>query len=356
WATWEDEKNRSHQKYIRLKTRFRDAVEFAAGVQAKLDTGHSDPAGLSAVAASDPATPESPVEPHVPVTQEPAHVPVTREPAPVPAARRKPRAPRAKPATATATAAVPAEKHSRAQRAQGRRVNYAESGGESSDGDGAGNDYHIERPDRPTAAAAAADAAGGESDDSEISFNPAAIAPAPKAPARRPAPRRPRKSVRELDAELATRPARKSRARAMVEDTSAATDGAHGAVDGGIGDRADRAVDGGAGDRANSPPKRKRAAAAAAAPKTRDGNDATSNGVSEGLGAAATAAGGVTSHAMALKKKRKLNLSRMCNLLGIASDRPAAAASAQAVKFAVPKIRVSTTAAAAEPDTAADSD
>ncbi|KAJ2711004.1 hypothetical protein H4R19_003466, partial [Coemansia spiralis] len=47
WATWEDEKTRTHEKYIRLKARFRDAVEFAAGVQARLDSG-------------GPATPESP--------------------------------------------------------------------------------------------------------------------------------------------------------------------------------------------------------------------------------------------------------------------------------------------------------
>ncbi|KAJ1815975.1 hypothetical protein LPJ56_002491, partial [Coemansia sp. RSA 2599] len=37
WSAWESEKNRNHQKYLKLKDRFREAVDFAADAQVQLE-------------------------------------------------------------------------------------------------------------------------------------------------------------------------------------------------------------------------------------------------------------------------------------------------------------------------------
>ncbi|KAJ1826590.1 hypothetical protein LPJ73_008971, partial [Coemansia sp. RSA 2703] len=37
WAAWESEKNRNHEKYLKLKDRFREAVDYADDIQVKLD-------------------------------------------------------------------------------------------------------------------------------------------------------------------------------------------------------------------------------------------------------------------------------------------------------------------------------
>ncbi|KAJ2766422.1 hypothetical protein IWQ57_004368, partial [Coemansia nantahalensis] len=130
WAAWEDEKTKSHERYIRLKARFRDAVEFAAGVQARLDGGA-------------PATPESPEGAVAAATRTVDALALAPEPAPDAGPAR------------TVDAPAPARKP-RARRAPATKAGRAEP--------------------------AAATADDNDSDDSEISFNPAAMAP--KAPAR----------------------------------------------------------------------------------------------------------------------------------------------------------------------------
>ncbi|KAJ2610465.1 hypothetical protein H4S08_003603 [Coemansia sp. RSA 1365] len=383
WAAWEQEKNRNHQKYLRLRTKFRDAVEFAADAQLKFDSERAN-----ADAASFSIDAESALS--LPVTKESADVDEevssagtkSKPKSGAPKAngqktqRRKAPARRAKEAIATSKVVESAESTEqptqiregsgspqpapRARRSQRRAPpNYAESG-DNSDGDAADDPSKNHLPSADTTSGNMVHASAVEdSSDSEISFNPAAIAAAepaaPESPAIEPpaaAPRRRRgalrakKSTQELNAELRTQPARK-RASSSIQDP------------------ADDSIETTEG----SPPKRRRgvarpAPATAAKGRSRNSKLATVTSepantsaqlVSETV-AAETTGLGVTA---ALKKKRKLNLSRMRNLLGISSDRPsvAAAAGTHAVKFNVPKIRTGSTHATAADDTAsADSD
>ncbi|KAJ2776230.1 hypothetical protein H4R18_005781 [Coemansia javaensis] len=317
WAAWEDEKTRAHQKYLRLKSRFRDAVEFAAGVQATLETTAAGELEPSAPAAAE-------LEPPAPAAADAG--PAEPEPA-APVNGRSHAAP-AGPGSGSAASTRAARRPRRP-----RRPRYAGSGDDSND-----SDYGAaQQPDN------AAPAAAADSDDSEITFNPAVIAPAepppppppPPLPRRRLAPRV-RKSARELDAELATRPARRPPApapapasppkRRRAAQTAAAQPEPEPEPE----------------PQGPEPPKRRRRAAPAAAVQEPDPEPAAEPEPA----------------ADALKKKRRLNLSRMRNLLGLSAGAGAgagaatAAAGAQAIKFAVPKIRAT---AAAQPE-AADSD
>ncbi|KAJ2804336.1 hypothetical protein H4R20_002549 [Coemansia guatemalensis] len=370
WAAWEQEKNRNHQKYLRLRTKFRDAVEFAADAQLKFDSerANTDVTSFSIDTGSALAQP---------ATTEPAHVDVEvpgSKPKPGTAKangqktqRRKAPARRAKDTATTAKTASFAEPTEgpaksredsgspqpapRGRRTQRRaRPNYAESG-DSSDGDTADAPPEQQVPPADAASGDMARASPAEdSTDSEISFNPAAIAaaeppaiePPAAAPKRRRGAVRAKKSTEELNAELRTQPARKRANSSMQDSADANTEPAEA-----------------------SPPKRRRGApkpTTTAAKGRSRGSKAIAavvaseptQLVSEATAVESTGLGG----AAALKKKRKLNLSRMRNLLGISSERPSAAtAGPQAIKFNVPKIRSGSTHAAAADDTAsADSD
>ncbi|KAJ2819344.1 hypothetical protein GGI24_004817, partial [Coemansia furcata] len=179
---------------------------------------------------------------------------------------------------------------------------------------------------------------GNESDDSEITFNiapPPAPSPAPvpaPAPVSKPpapkrggngtrAPRR-KKSVAELSAELHTQPARK---RATSSAATAVVDVEVAALS--------------INDSVEAPPARR------PSPKRKQPG-ATTTAFAQPVVESSESGEG----AAGLKKKRKLNLSRMRSLMGITADRSAAsAANAQAVKFAVPRIRAAANAATPAP-------
>ncbi|KAJ2079639.1 hypothetical protein H4R24_003640 [Coemansia sp. RSA 988] len=375
WSAWEQEKNRNHQKYLRLRTKFRDAVEFAADAQLKFDSERAnvDDTTFSADAESALARPVV-KEPSIADVEIPSAANKSKPAAPrtngQKTQRRKAPARRAKDSVATTKTtsfAEPTEEPihtreasgspppaSRSRRSQRRAPpNYAESGNSSDDGTA----YAPPKQKTLSAEVTSNDITRAsppeDSSDSEISFNPAAIAaaePAVAEPAavvskRRRGVARAKKSTEELNAELQTKPARK-RANTSTQDPA----------------------DPNAETAEGSPPKRRRGeprSATTAAPKGRSrGSKAAAAAsvstskpvqlVPEAAAAESVNLGG----AIALKKKRKLNLSRMRNLLGITSDRPSAAASGtQAIKFTVPKIRSGSTHAVAADDTAsADSD
>ncbi|KAJ2159565.1 hypothetical protein GGF46_002927 [Coemansia sp. RSA 552] len=301
WQAWEDEKHKAHEKYLALKSRFRQAVDFAANVQVKLDSERD--AAPAADADDPPAAVSPPAKP-----------------------RRKAPAKRTKPPVKAAAAPelqVPRPRRSAARKAPAA---YAESADDDDD------------EGQPAAAALGGMACNTSdaSDDSEISFNPqTAIRPEPAdepadepAAVPEPAPKRtrrtvrPKKSVQELNAELTTQPARKRQPAAHSNGSSSAPASEP------------------------EPPKRKRAAARA--PKSRVTEEEPA---AREEPAAADASTGIGSATTALKKKRKLNLSRMRSLLGISGSRPGTeASSSQAIKFAVPKIRSTATAAPSADD------
>ncbi|PIA15322.1 hypothetical protein COEREDRAFT_87939 [Coemansia reversa NRRL 1564] len=383
WAAWEQEKNRNHQKYLRLRTKFRDAVEFAADAQLKFDSerANSDAAPFSINAES--ALPLPVTKKSADADEEDSSAGTNSKPKSGASKangqktqRRKAPARRAKETIAISKVVESAESTKqptqirensgspqpapRARRSQHRAPpNYTESG-DNSDADFADDFSKNHLPSADVTSDNMVHASAVEdSSDSEISFNPAAIAaaepaapdssaiePPAAAPKRRRGTLRAKKSTQELNAELRTHPARK-RASSSIQDP------------------ADDSIEAAEG----SPPKRRRGVArpapsTAAKGRSRGSKPATvisepantpAQLVSETAAAETTGLGG----AAALKKKRKLNLSRMRNLLGITSDRPsvAFAAGTHAVKFNVPKIRTGSTHATAADDTAsADSD
>ncbi|KAJ2389347.1 hypothetical protein H4S02_002409 [Coemansia sp. RSA 2611] len=317
WSVWEDEKLRNHEKYLALKSKFRQAVEFAADVQVRLDSerDHASEPSANPVLATD-----SVPEPVVAKKPEAAKKPNGRTRARKPPAKRTSPPKTASHADSDESDAEPTPALAPAPALAPRRrpVNYAEP--EISD------DNSVPEPPAPADEAAPvggmARAEASDSDDSEISFNPRAIAPKKRRAVR------PRKSAAELNAKLTPRPARKRPGAARKPA---------------------------AADNSPSPPKRKRAAAErpskARAAGSKNANIAQPQPPAEIELVAST---DVASATTALKKKRKLNLSRMRNLLGIGADRPPSAdTSTQAVKFVVPRIRSAATDA---PDAAADSD
>lgn len=327
WSAWETEKNRSHDKYLKLKGRFREAVEFAADVQTKLDSERED---------NGHHMTEDKAEDKVPVkTEDKPAAPTVVKPKPKPRAKAKTK----KSTTSTteedsesaiAQQAVTEPAATSTRRTNGRRKTRADlSYTEPVDGDDTFSEFR--KDNQP----AAKDISGSD-DDSEISFNPAALED-PKAPATKKKqqrgggrPLKVRKSAQELNAELTTKPARKRKIAAAqrkqqnTEDKVAAMS------------LTDKPV-----KKAASPPKRKLPSSLSTAASSSNGNG---NGTTTGL-----------------KKKRKLNLDRMRTLVGTTGGLTGAkskglstanSSNPLVVKFAVPKIRIGI----AEADTAEDSD
>ncbi|KAJ2689214.1 hypothetical protein IWW39_001676 [Coemansia spiralis] len=345
WSAWEAEKSRNHEKYLKLKDRFREAVEYAADVQVRLDderertdsTAAAPPrsAPVAAVASAEliadddddaPAEPVSKTKSKAKAKQPPRRK-AQAKPAPVPTPSRtvtfaesaeesEEDAPA--PATRATRAASPVRRKGR--RGKEAQPCYTEPEVDDIGTNGQAND------------------GGNESDDSEITFNVApppalasdpvpAPAPAPAPASKPPAPKRtgngtraPRrkKSVAELSAELHTQPARK-------RATNSAAVAAFGANVAALS----------ISDNAAEPPAR------GPSPKRKQpGSSQTTAAAASAFAQPVVEPSGSGEGAAGLKKKRKLNLSRMRSLMGIAADRSAApAANALAVKFAVPKIR-----------------
>ncbi|KAJ2736792.1 hypothetical protein IW152_000546 [Coemansia sp. BCRC 34962] len=348
WSAWEAEKSRNHEKYLKLKDRFKEAVEYAADVQVRLDDerertestaaaaapSRSAPvaAGASAVLVADDDNDDAPAEPirkpkpKQPPRQkaQPKAVPVSSRAVTFAESVNESEADAPVSAARAIRAASPIRRKGR--RGKGAQPSYAEPEIDDIGTNGQPNN------------------GGNESDDSEITFNiapppePAPVpapAPAPaSAPASKlPAPKRtgngtraPRrkKSVAELSAELHTQPARK-------RATSSAATAVVGA------DVAALSIS----DNADDPPVRR------PSPKRKQpGSTVTTAATISAFARPMVESGDSGEGAAGLKKKRKLNLSRMRSLMGIAADRSAApAANALALKFAVPKIRAAANAA-----------
>ncbi|KAJ2806566.1 hypothetical protein H4S07_003776 [Coemansia furcata] len=349
WTAWETEKSRNHEKYLKLKDRFREAVEYAADVQVRLDdereraeptpaVAPTRPTPVAVVARAEPVVDidDAPVEPASKAKSKAKPKQPTRrkaQPKPTPAASKAvtfaepteesevdanpaDSAP-PPPATTRASRSSPPMRRT-GRRGKGTQPSYAEP------------DIEIEIDDVDTNGQT--NGGGNESDDSEITFNiapPPAPSPAPApAPVSKPpapkrggngtrAPRR-KKSVAELSAELHTQPARKratsSAATAVVGAEVAALS---------------------INDSVEAPPARR------PSPKRKQPGSTTTAFAQPVVESSESGEG-----AAGLKKKRKLNLSRMRSLMGITADRSAApAANAQAVKFAVPRIRAAANAA-----------
>ncbi|KAJ2356311.1 hypothetical protein GGF43_002157 [Coemansia sp. RSA 2618] len=332
WSSWEDEKLRNHEKYLALKTKFRQAVEFAADVQVRLDSERET--GTATVPVETPV--QAPGDSDIVMEEAPAPV-VAKKPANGRARPRKAPAKRAKPPPAKSVsftgsdgsdAEAPAPRRSSSVPGSRRPpVNYAEP--DISDITTAAAD-----PIAPSSGGMARAPANSnsDSDDSEISFNPRAISPV--APKKKRRAVRPRKSAAELNAELTTMPARKRPATANTANANNNVDDI-------------------------LPPKRKRAPKSTANSRATRDADSEPTQTEPPAQAEAIPSLSIIAGATTLKKKRKLNLSRMRNLLGIGADRPPAttsdASAQQAIKFTVPKIRSAASAAAAEPQDA-DSD
>ncbi|KAJ2753675.1 hypothetical protein GGI19_002964 [Coemansia pectinata] len=345
WTAWETEKSRNHEKYLKLKDRFREAVEYAADVQVRLDDEreHIEPTAAAAPirptsvasavsaepVAEDDDTPAEPIskaksksktKPKQPPRRkaQPKNVPASTEPTEESEVDVSPAEIVAPPAPA-------------ATRATGRLPPTRRTGGRSKRVQPSYVEPEIDDIDM----SGQANGGGNESDDSEITFNivpPPAPAPVPvvvAAPVSKPpapkrggngtrAPRR-KKSVAELSAELHTQPARKratSRAATAVVGAEVAALSIN--------------------DNAEDPPVRR------PSPKRKQPGADTITAFALPVVESSESSEG----AVGLKKKRKLNLSRMRSLMGITADRSAApAASALAVKFAVPRIRAAANAA-----------
>ncbi|KAJ1868635.1 hypothetical protein LPJ57_005757 [Coemansia sp. RSA 486] len=382
WAAWESEKNRNHQKYLKLKDRFREAVDFAADAQIQLegarektaepelDTNHGTLSnGHARKQTRRKAAPKktAPAPAPLSIDQTRAQAIGVEDDEDTGMDVDTPTAPVHSLATKHAeTASEPA--HERRSTTRNRRVqpNYAESDDNedfsfgmvdpapSSRGRQNNGSKGKPRNKNTRSGLAARESAsdnGGDSDDSEITFNTSSTTTQqkqqPKTRGRAP---RAKKSAEELNAELRTQPARK---RAAASGKNKASNGLSASSDAGAGDSIDGTVDGqseNAAAAAAAPlPKRKRAvqprASKASAPKAlsagiHDSADDAAAAVAA-LPTAVSVAGGNGAGSNALKKKRKLNLSRMRNLLGFSADVSALseANSHQAVKFVVPKIR-----------------
>ncbi|KAJ2745747.1 hypothetical protein GGI20_001917 [Coemansia sp. BCRC 34301] len=323
WTAWEAEKSRNHEKYLKLKDRFREAVEYAADVQVRLDDERERAEPLIAASASSELAAES-------NGAASAVEPVSKaNPKPKPKAKPKQQQ-QQQPPHRKAQQSLPAE-NSEADAgpeqvapaivserpAPTRRTGGRSKGAQPSYVEPEINDFSTTNGQ-----------AGDESDDSEITFNIAplpAAAPVAEPAASKPpalkrngdgstrAPRR-KKSVAELSAELRTKPARKRAAPSVATEVAALS----------IHDK--EATTNDAPARRPSPKRKQPMAPAAPLPAVTT--------------ALVQPAAESSESAVGLKKKRKLNLSRMRSLMGISADRTSApAASAQAVKFAVPKIR-----------------
>ncbi|KAJ2400538.1 hypothetical protein GGI23_001972 [Coemansia sp. RSA 2559] len=364
WSAWEAEKNRNHQEYITLKERFRDAMENSAASAANVDLGNEDvdrDEGARQDVANGTANGSD-------VSTGNLHRAPRRRGAP-----QKQKKPAAKAAQVSAfstsaaiastasadkdaedsdvemmdasndkesesvTRAPPPSKRTAAMRPRRAQPSYAESDGNEDNADffsysdragagATGSGRMLAVPDE----APASKEGGNDSDDSEITFNAASMTPvAARAPPatkqRRPraAPRQ-KKSAQELNDELSTQPARKKPGRPpMARKQPPATTTQPSSI-----------------PEKPPSPKRKRTLGTRVPRKRMD--TASSSTAAQNAGEAAVTAA-VASTANTLKKKRKLNLSRMRSLLGINPDRPAAGASTasnpQAVKFSVPRIR-----------------
>ncbi|KAJ1727228.1 hypothetical protein LPJ72_006036, partial [Coemansia sp. Benny D160-2] len=393
WSAWEAEKNRSHQKYLQLKERLRDAVENSASA-ARFDLDGEDqedggdnnasngalhkvpkqrgahqskktatrPVGVSAfatsatamsadtVGAADRATDDSDVEMMDTSNDK---------------------------ESGSVTSAQPPKRRTAAMRPRKARPNYVESDGNDDDGNEMFG-YHPPNSGAETSrfgdrvsditTAAAHENGGNDSDDSEITFNAASMTPvAERAPAkkqRRPraAPRQ-KKSAQELNAEISTQPARKRpgrppRSRQQAAATAASDRTRNGVAPLAVAEQESLPVAAAAESGPEKPPspKRKRALGVRASRKRvgvagsripaahETARDVAMTSEDSNINVAAattTISTTVAATANALKKKRKLNLSRMRSLLGINADRPTApkTLNSQAVKFSVPKIR-----------------
>ncbi|KAJ2073410.1 hypothetical protein GGI03_003826 [Coemansia sp. RSA 2337] len=347
WTAWETEKSRNHEKYLKLKDRFREAVEYAADVQVRLDdereriepvAAPTRPSPIAVVASVEPVaedddTPAEPISKAKPKSKAKAKQPPRRKAQPKSVSA---------PAPAPATSAEPAEESEvdispvelappapTATRATGRSPPTRRTGGRSKRVQPSYTEPEIDDIDT----GGQVNGGGNESDDSEITFNIAPPpAPAPVAVSKSSAlkrggngtraPRR-KKSVAELSAELHTQPARK---RATSRAATAVVGAEVAALS--------------ISDTVEEPPVRR------PSPKRKQpGVDTTTAFALPVVESSESSEG-----AVGLKKKRKLNLSRMRSLMGITADRSAApAASALAVKFAVPRIRAAANAAMPAP-------
>ncbi|KAJ1794039.1 hypothetical protein LPJ59_004618 [Coemansia sp. RSA 2399] len=372
WSAWEAEKNRNHQEYITLKERFRDAMEnsaAAANVDLDNDNADRDEGSRQGVANGSANGGDASIGA--------LHKAPRRRGAPQ---KKKPTAKAAQVSAFSTSAAIastasgdkdaedsdvemvdasndkegesvtrvpPPSKRTAATRPRRAQPSYAESdSNEDNDyffsysagaGAGAGATASGRMMAVPSEAPASQEG-GNDSDDSEITFNAASMTPvAERAPPatkqRRPraAPRQ-KKSAQELNDELSTQPARKKpgrppKARQQQQQQQQQQPPATTAQPSSIPEK-------------RTSPKRKRTLGTRL-PRKR--MDAASSSMAAQNAGETTATAAVASTANALKKKRKLNLSRMRSLLGINPDRPTAGASAasnpQAVKFSVPRIR-----------------
>ncbi|KAJ2551525.1 hypothetical protein EV175_003657 [Coemansia sp. RSA 1933] len=342
WSAWEAEKNRNHQEYIKLKERFRDAMEGSSAQD------NSSPTSVAAETLR-----KAPVRRGAPQKK-------TKKSAAARVAVEAPAVSSASSAAADKDAedsdvemmdasnngnsnneseSVPPAQTRRTAPTRPRkaRPSYAEPDSNDDDDDFFSYSARAAVPSKAPPADQAGD--GNDSDDSEITFNAASMTPVaarapPPAKQRRPrAPLRQKKSAQELNDELSTQPARKKpgrppRARQQPPATAIAQPSS-------IPLPAQTAV--------AAPEKRKRTLGAQAARNRLLTTASSSTAVQENAGDSVSA---VAATSNALKKKRKLNLSRMRSLLGISADRPAAAVAGgasssnpQAVKFAVPKVR-----------------
>ncbi|KAI7831001.1 hypothetical protein BX661DRAFT_204595 [Kickxella alabastrina] len=400
WSSWEAEKNRNHEKYLKLKDRFREAVEYAADVQVKLEEereGVTGTAAFSYSGSTDSANGDSHKHTQIkPVPQRKAPAKIKK-----PAIRRKSvqfsetveeeetqgeiqvgiQADDGADAGAKAsetdmemeidepapsTFALPvspiAQRASRLHtatrtRTRNSRPNYAESD-DNDDNFGlvdiepgcnrrvskvANAKPRISRAARselPTPDAPNIENA--DSDDSEITFNTSSILP--PVPAAKPRKAlRGRKTAEELDAELRTQPARR-RAGTSKSNGSCSTNSS-GNAGGAAMDTVE--VENIALQAKKISPKRKRAVVAKRAPRSKALGVAAVDQLAESVeatvisqSAAPAFAAGEGAGANTLKKKRKLNLNRMRNLLGLPVDRSAMLTNSnpQAIKFMVPKI------------------
>ncbi|KAJ1993139.1 hypothetical protein GGI25_002939 [Coemansia spiralis] len=365
WSAWEAEKNRNHQKYLKLKDKFRDAVEIAADVQVKLDEERE-----STESSTDKTIADMPVA--VDNTSSSTARKLQH--------RGAPQKKRAATKSVAFSESVDADsedndvemvdvshdtenvsesvtraptRRTTATRSRKTRPNYTEPDANDDEFGQAANNQRASAPvssrQRRTTVAEAdiTDSAshdnGEASEDSEITFNETSMTPAPESPPKqrraRAAPRQ-RKSVAELNAELTTQPARRragGTARSRKQLTSDQTQSSEPAPK-------------------KPSPKRKRAADTARASKN-NSNGSNGTAVLEKAPSSAFEAemtitasrssnteessNGTSTAANVLKKKRKLNLSRMRSLLGINGDKSIAstAVNPQAVKFAVPRIK-----------------
>ncbi|KAJ2395655.1 hypothetical protein GGI05_001484 [Coemansia sp. RSA 2603] len=385
WAAWESEKNRNHEKYLKLKDRFREAVDYAADIQVKLD----DERGKTCDTSSDDlsiakpngkpssrpagkqqrrkAAPKGSIPAPLPIDsdimaksvqfadssvqpdEEDAGMDIDTPVAPTHEINSDEPEPESE--------AMPSRRRA-SMRSRTSQPDYTEP--DVNDNFGLEDLEPVGRTRKPRgrgrgkatpATTATATTAAepevladndGDSDDSEITFNTSSMQsppePAPGPKPRRKAPRS-KKSAQELNAELTTQPARKrggrkpaAAAAVTLEDSTEETATEQPAN--------------------NTSPKRKRGDR----PQVPKFNipGAAASAMPLPVPIAGAAGGGAGSNA--LKKKRKVNLSRMRSMLGFNADVSALTAtnSSQAVKFTVPKIRSSTTTAA-ESSAAADS-